>query len=481
MFSALYFPLVTIQSMPSWPFATDRVVNLVQEGKLSAASQVMGGWIEDEKAGEYLPYALQSVADLQTVLGLEADAEETYHRSLHTLHASKTFSSKQELQITSCRNAAWRALFRYKLCTALACFTRMVALGKELGPARLFEARFGMACALYEMGRVDESLEVLDELEEQASALGARFSAWVELAKVVRFDISVQTEMHSANALRDHAYWRSGLEAVQTRDLHGTEDGRLSSTLLRNRVEYVRRLREMSQGVRDAASTLNTHLSWAQREGLNDYQRTLRLEIAAAALIGGTTQIAEAMLEPLHRDSKKEYSAHGRLDYLYYAAKTEQTRGHSEKAWQLYARYSLTAMQCLRENSRLEPFLDRATKLKAPADDIDARLPVRYRRGYRFMLDNLGRSDLSVCEIAAEIGVTERAVQWAFRKFLGQSPSELIRVLRMERIREDLLNTPTRDLFDVAKRWGVRSCSTLLDSYRKQFNEAPSKTMAPEK
>ncbi|CAB3772862.1 helix-turn-helix transcriptional regulator [Paraburkholderia humisilvae] len=479
MFSALYMPLIMIQSMRAWPVPTVRVVSLVQEGKLSAASQLLSGWIEDGKVGAYMPYALQSIADLQIVLGHDAEAEETYHRSLHTLHASKVFSTKQELSITSCRNAAWRALFRYRLCTALACFTRMSALGEELGPSRLVEARFGMACALYEMGRVEESVEMLCSLEESANGLVEENTTWPDLIAAMRFDIGVQTEMHSANALGDHAYWRSGLDAVRSLDDREGRDLRISSTLLRSRVEYVRHMREMAHGARDAAAVLNAHLAWAQREGLIGYQRTVRLEIAAAALIGGTPQTAETMLEPLHRDSKKEYSAHGRLDYLYYASKTEQARGHSEKAWQLYAQYALTAMQCLRENSRLEPFLDRATKLKAPADDIDARLPVRYRRAYRFMLENLGRSDLSVCEIAAEIGVTERAVQWAFRKFLGVSPSELIRVLRMQRIREDLLNSPTRDMLEVAKRWGVRSCSTLLDSYRKQFNEAPSKTMEP--
>ncbi|NIF99764.1 hypothetical protein F3J18_31625, partial [Burkholderia sp. Ax-1720] len=41
-------------------------------------------------------------------------------------------------------------------------------------------------------------------------------------------------------------------------------------------------------------------------------------------------------------------------------------------------------------------------------DDVSARLPAKYRRAYRYVLDNLDRADLSVREIATQIGVTER-------------------------------------------------------------------------
>jgi len=106
-------------------------------------------------------------------------------------------------------------------------------------------------------------------------------------------------------------------------------------------------------------------------------------------------------------------------------------------------------------------------------------LPAKYRRAYRYMQENLDRADLSVRELAIEIGVTERALQTAFKNFLGLSPTELIRRQRMERIRAELEDpfTSERNILGAANKWGVQNRSTLVSSYRKQFNEAPSETL----
>jgi transcriptional regulator GlxA family with amidase domain len=96
------------------------------------------------------------------------------------------------------------------------------------------------------------------------------------------------------------------------------------------------------------------------------------------------------------------------------------------------------------------------------------------------VLDNLDRRDLSVREVAAEIGVTERALQSAFKNFLGLSPTELIRRQRMERIRAELTDrsySSDRGVLGAASKWGVQNRSTLVNGYRKQFHEAPSETL----
>ncbi|WP_082712085.1 helix-turn-helix domain-containing protein [Burkholderia singularis] len=473
MFSILYFPLLNIQSIRSWSIPTDHIVDMLLDGQILTASRVLHRCSEEGGSGTHASRVLQLVADLQVCLGMEVEAEENYQRSQHMIR-----SSKRELRVTSCRNAAWQALYRYRPSTALSCFARIIAWTEDIGLEQELEARFGMICALYAMGRVDEVAEALGVLEERIHESPEVDELWKALIEAMRFDITVQIEMHCSNALSDHAYWRSGLDSVDGQWMQRKVPS-VSPNVLRARIEYVQKLREMMSGVYSAASSANVHLCWACKLGMQNYQRTVRLEIAMAGLIGSVPQIAEAVLEPLHRDGQRELTAHARLDYLYCTAKTEQARGHIEKAWQWYSRYTLTAMQCLRENSRLAPLPNRATKLRTPADDIDARLPVRYRRAYHFIIDNLNRSDLSICEIAAEINLTERALQWAFRKYLGLSPTELIRDMRMERIREELLSEPTRNVLEVARRWGVRNCTTLLNGYRKQFHEAPSQTLAP--
>ncbi len=111
------------------------------------------------------------------------------------------------------------------------------------------------------------------------------------------------------------------------------------------------------------------------------------------------------------------------------------------------------------------------------ADADQLRLPPRYRRAYQYILDHLHDRALSVRRIAAEIDVTERALQMAFRANLGLTPAEVIRKLRMACIRTELQQMAGRDsVLAVAARWGMANRSTLAHNYRQQFGETPSAT-----
>ncbi|MET5021519.1 AraC family transcriptional regulator, partial [Burkholderia pseudomallei] len=69
-----------------------------------------------------------------------------------------------------------------------------------------------------------------------------------------------------------------------------------------------------------------------------------------------------------------------------------------------------------------------------------------------------------VREIAAEIGVTDSALQNALKIYLGRSPRELIRSRRMERIRTEVVDfalTGERNVLEGGRRWGVQSGSSL--------------------
>jgi AraC-like DNA-binding protein len=121
-----------------------------------------------------------------------------------------------------------------------------------------------------------------------------------------------------------------------------------------------------------------------------------------------------------------------------------------------------------------------ASRAPQPLDEVGARLPARYRRAYRYLLANLERKDLSIREIAAQIGVTERALQSAFKASLGATPTEIVRRLRMERMRADLEQTAAAradGVLATAVKWGVSSRSTLVSRYRRQFDELPSQTL----
>ncbi|MDR3096680.1 MAG: helix-turn-helix transcriptional regulator [Paraburkholderia sp.] len=498
MFSMLYFPLVSSLATPE-PAApgnqAERFGHAVHEGKLQAAAQLTSRWIDESTAsgtGEHPLHGVQLHADLQLLMGVEVEAEEYYRRSLKVIR-----TSKREIRAASCRNAAWQSLFRHRIGTALACFARVVD-EPGIEPERTAEAQFGIVCALHELGRTGEALQALDEFAERLdNDLDDPNGHWRDLIATLRFDLAVQTELRCASKLSDHVYWQSGAAGERaawrsrvTSGSAGPDAGTdapeatlrdVSSPLLRTRIDYLRHLQLAALADRDAIGGLQQHLNWSREQGLGDYQRTLRLEIALAALAGAQPHYAHAMLEPLHPLVRAGATGHRQIEYLYCAAKTRQAQGRTQESLQLYSRYALVAMQCLREDASLQmPLASRVAKPGPQLDDVGARLPARYRRAYSYVLDNLERPDLSVREIAAEIGVTERALQSAFKNFLGLSPSELIRRQRMERIRAELTErayAADRGVLVAANKWGVQNRSTLVNGYRKQFHEAPSETL----
>jgi AraC-like DNA-binding protein len=482
MFLTLYFPFAAALSVQRLP---EGFLDKLLEGNLNAARAQANRWAEEASQSADMPWLLQLYADLQMTLGIGDEAEEQYRRAQKAIR-----SPREAIRAASCRNVGWQALFRHRFATALSCFARVV---DETGidPVQRLEARFGIACALYELGQSRDASDAVDELAAMAASASEGGSAhWRDVVTTLRFDIAVQRELRSSPLLGDHVYWQSGMaderlpgggDAAEAADLCEAEAARVQAPLLRERIGYLRHLRALFKGERDAMNDITAHLGWAQNAGLHDYVRTTRFEIVLAALASEATQLAETVLEPLHRSDSAASTGHRQLEYLYCVAKVRQLQGRTRESVQLYSRYALITTQCLRDDAQaIAPFANRAARHAAQLDDVGARLPAKYRRAYRYLQENLDRHDLSVREVAAEVGVTERALQSAFKNFLGLSPTELIRRQRMERIRAELLQdsfTSDRSVLCAANKWGVQNRSTLVSSYRKQFHEAPSETL----
>ncbi|RKF31445.1 helix-turn-helix transcriptional regulator [Paraburkholderia fungorum] len=482
MFLTLYFPLAAALSVRRLP---EGFLDKLLEGNLNAARTQANRWTEEVHQRTDVPWLLQLYADMQMTLGIGDEAEEQYRRAQKAIR-----SPREAIRAASCRNVGWQALFRHRFATSLSCFARVV---DETGiePVQRLEARFGIACALYELGQSRDAFDALDELAAMAASPDEGGSAaWRDVLATLRFDVAVQRELRSSVLLSDHVYWQSGMtdervagsgDASVAADRQETEALRVQIPLLRERIGYLQQLRALMKGERDAMSDIGLHLTWAQNAGLHEYLRTTRFEIVLAALASDAPQLAEAMLEPLHRTDYAASTGHRQLEYLYCVAKVRQVQGRTLESMQLYSRYALITTQCLRDDApAIAPFANRAARHAAQLDDVGARLPAKYRRAYRYLQENLDRHDLSVREVAAEVGVTERALQSAFKNFLGLSPTELIRRQRMERIRAELLQdsfTSDRSVLCAANKWGVQNRSTLVSGYRKQFHEAPSETL----
>jgi transcriptional regulator GlxA family with amidase domain len=151
--------------------------------------------------------------------------------------------------------------------------------------------------------------------------------------------------------------------------------------------------------------------------------------------------------------------------------------GSAAESLSHYRRYALETLQCVREAGAVQ---SSAPGDNPVTDDVEMRLPARYRRAYRYLLGHLERSTLSIREIAEQVGVTERALQSVFRKHVGMTPGEVIRRLRVEHIRADLLTGAqgTRcTVLEAGARWGIANRSTLVASYRRHFAETPAETL----
>ena len=85
-----------------------------------------------------------------------------------------------------------------------------------------------------------------------------------------------------------------------------------------------------------------------------------------------------------------------------------------------------------------------------------------------------------MAELAERAGVSSRTLQEAFHRELGVTPLEHLRLVRLDRVRRDLLDAdPTAtSVTDVAARWGFFHLGRFAQAYRSTFHELPSQTLA---
>ncbi|KGS08403.1 helix-turn-helix transcriptional regulator [Burkholderia sp. ABCPW 111] len=476
MFSTLHFAAAAALANPS---SNGAYAARVLDGRFAEAAAFVAARCDAEPGGLAADVRdVHAYADIQLVLGRFEEAEDTFRRAQKLLR-----ESRDQTRVMTCRNASWQAFFQNRFGIAQAGFQR-IADDRAASVEQKLESLVGTCVVMHHLGRAEDAMATLDVLDAAARDADPR---WLQLAGALRADLLLQYQIGRADALGDHVYWRSTLadlppSAFAQAGASAVADA--APPLLRRRVDYMRQARALAAGDHAALARIDAHVSWCAKAGLADYQRSVRLEVALAALAGHAPNVADAMIAP-YRDAAGRCGSHVRwtLDYLYCAAKVREQQGRIRESSSLYARYALASVRHVRsDGAALAPALAIArcgTHAAAPSDDVSARLPGKYRRAYRYLMERLDQRDLSVREIAAHIDVTERALQAAFKTYLGLSPSELIRRQRMERIRGELLSDAPRaaSVLEIASRWGIRHRSTLVNGYRRMFDEAPSQTI----
>ena len=81
-------------------------------------------------------------------------------------------------------------------------------------------------------------------------------------------------------------------------------------------------------------------------------------------------------------------------------------------------------------------------------------------------------------DLARTAGVSTRTLQRQFQAFLGQTPVEALRTIRLEYARLDLLRGERGiSVADIATRWGLTHLGRFSIEYRRRFGEKPSQTL----
>jgi len=475
MFAAIYFAVASTLSSNDLP---EPIAAKIREGRWLDAANAVARLTDIDTEEKPQPELIQLHGDLMLITGRMEDAEASYRRAQRTLT-----ESRDALRIASCRNTGWQALFREQFSVALNCFKRITEEPKATPEHRL-QALLGITLALHQLSCMQPACSTFDELTQLAAE--QTDARWRTMVEAFGCDMLTQYALRYAEPLSDHVYWRSEAIDFLPRGPYGshmqampsTIDGTERVPILAERIGYLRQLRALASAEIPMIDHALPHLQWVRQAGFVDYRRRLYLEMALAALAASSPNVAESMLSHCEGPGL-QHQQHARwyLDYQYCQAKIRQQQGRVREFSQLYGRYVFAAMRHVRADAAVTSLI--AREKRANADEISARLPGKYRRAYRYMMENLDQRDLSVREIASHIGVSERAIQAVFKSALGLSPSQVIRRQRMERIRRNLVDEDgvVSTVLDIAKKWGVQHRSTLINGYRQFFNETPSETM----
>jgi AraC-like DNA-binding protein len=86
---------------------------------------------------------------------------------------------------------------------------------------------------------------------------------------------------------------------------------------------------------------------------------------------------------------------------------------------------------------------------------------------------------LTVTDMARCAGVSIRSLQDGFKKYVGMSPTDYLREVRLNRVREELLAERSFDssIADIAFTWGFTHLGRFAKLYHERFGELPSETI----
>ncbi|MFB9650328.1 helix-turn-helix domain-containing protein [Curtobacterium pusillum] len=102
----------------------------------------------------------------------------------------------------------------------------------------------------------------------------------------------------------------------------------------------------------------------------------------------------------------------------------------------------------------------------------------RLRRALEYVHEH-ARDAIGTPEIAAAAGLSPRGLQQSLRRHLDQTPGDLLRSVRLDGARADLVRADRDEtsVADVARAWGFGHLGRFSATYRARFGELPSESL----
>lgn len=96
----------------------------------------------------------------------------------------------------------------------------------------------------------------------------------------------------------------------------------------------------------------------------------------------------------------------------------------------------------------------------------------------RYVLTHL-HDTVTIAELCNALNTSRRTIQYCFQEVLNTNPVQYLRAIRLNSVRRELrqANPATRQVQDVAARWGFWHMSHFARDYRAMFGELPSDTL----
>lgn len=430
---------------------------------LGRLDRVAGGDVERLAAlGQVLGQALLAA-------GREEQAEELFQKQLRLYESL----ARAQMRWLSSMDRGFLFLHLNKPGRAAEMFN-VVADAEDAPAALRIEALAGLAKAMQAVGehrRATRTLAFAQQLAEEALPIVGR------LLEAISMELCVTRTLRRFDDITASA--EPAADGVTSATLRGAALDAHDMPAVAQRLQFLAALLDPGVAGTGGACAIFDALRWCRERRLTQVEERSRVEAALALLDQGNAHTAGEILGVLGVDDARQQHHRLAIELRYCASKLHAMQGRHADALRCYRQHAQLALARLRSELTRVPysrFLEQQERAQQ-ADADQLRLPLRYRKAYQFILDHLHEKTLSVRRIAAQIDVTERALQMAFRSHLGLTPAEVIRRLRMTCIRTELQRRAgSESVLSVASRWGLANRSTLAQNYRQQFGETPSAT-----